>query len=394
MNSKYENTDMKMQPKKQRNLTGFFNLLSIAGLAGCALLAIWAYKNGILNSVDSLQTFIWKFGYTGMLVFILIQVVQVIIPILPGGVSCLGGVIFFGPWLGFLYNYIGICIGSIAVFGISKTIGRPVLYKMFSEKMIEKYDGWTQKDGKFLKLFALAIFFPVAPDDFLCYLAGTTKMTWKQFTAVIVLGKPFSIALLHDIGRFEQLKRYDSFEPGTMDHAAYGVKVLFDEGMIRRFLPDDKWDSIIYTAIAHHSDYELPEISDPQTLLHAKLIRDEDKLDNCRVKLVDSTSTFINVSEEELGTQNITQKIYETVFKNKCILSADRVTQMDYWVSYIVYFFDINFKESFDIIAENDYLNRIIDRIPYSNPSTKKQMKKIRTYMQKFINSHTGSRLS
>ena len=42
------------------------------------------------------------------------------------------------------------------------------------------------------------------------------------------------IALLHDIGRFEQLKRYDSFEPGTMDHAAYGVKVLFDEGMIRR----------------------------------------------------------------------------------------------------------------------------------------------------------------
>ena len=46
------------------------------------------------------------------------------------------------------------------------------------------------------------------------------------------------IALLHDIGRFEQLKRYDSFEPGTMDHAAYGVKVLFDEGMIRRFLPD------------------------------------------------------------------------------------------------------------------------------------------------------------
>ena len=37
------------------------------------------------------------------------------------------------------------------------------------------------------------------------------------------------IALLHDIGRFEQLKRYDSFEPGTMDHAAYGVKVLFDE---------------------------------------------------------------------------------------------------------------------------------------------------------------------
>lgn len=42
------------------------------------------------------------------------------------------------------------------------------------------------------------------------------------------------IALLHDIGRFEQLKRFDSFEPTTMDHAAYGVQVLFEEGMIRQ----------------------------------------------------------------------------------------------------------------------------------------------------------------
>ena len=85
--------------------------------------------------------------------------------------------------------------------------------------------------------------------------------------------------------------------------------------MIRRFLPDDKWDSIIYTAIAHHSDYELPEISDPQTLLHAKLIRDEDKLDNCRVKLVDSTNTFINVSEGELGTQNIPKRYTKQCLK-------------------------------------------------------------------------------
>ena len=49
------------------------------------------------------------------------------------------------------------------------------------------------------------------------------------------------IALLHDIGRFEQLKRFDSFEPTTMDHAAYGVKVLFEEGMIRQFVPEDTW---------------------------------------------------------------------------------------------------------------------------------------------------------
>ena len=70
-----------------------------------------------------------------------------------------------------------------------------LLYKMFPGKMIEKYLTWTELKGRFLKLFTLAIFLPVAPDDFLCYLAGTTNMTWKQFVTVIFLGKPFSIAL-------------------------------------------------------------------------------------------------------------------------------------------------------------------------------------------------------
>ena len=35
----------------------------------------------------------------------------------------------------------------------------------------------------------------MAPDDFLCWLAGTTDMTFRRFTAIILLGKPASIAL-------------------------------------------------------------------------------------------------------------------------------------------------------------------------------------------------------
>ena len=103
------------------------------------------------------------------------------------------------------------------------------------------------------------------------------------------------IALLHDIGRFEQLKRFDSFEPTTMDHAAYGVQVLFEESMIRQFVPESTWDDIIHTAIARHSDFRLEGIQDERTLFHAKMIRDADKLDNCRVKLVDSVEAMIGV---------------------------------------------------------------------------------------------------
>lgn len=195
------------------------------------------------------------------------------------------------------------------------------------------------------------------------------------------------IALLHDIGRFEQLKRFDSFEPTTMDHAAYGVQVLFDEGMIRQFVPEDIWDEIIRTAIARHSDFKLDGISDARTLLHARLIRDADKLDNCRVKLQDDLLVFMGASGEEIGAQDITPVVYDTVLNNQCIYSPDRVTRMDYWVSYVAHFCDIYFRASFDIIKEHDYLNKIIDRIPYSNPDTKKKMEQIRTHLAAFIHN-------
>ena len=141
-----------------------------------------------------MQKFIMGFGTAAGIIFVLIQIIQVIIPVIPGGVSCVAGVIVFGAGMGFVYNYVGICIGSILVFLIAKRYGRALMVKMFDKKLIDKYESWTEKNGRFTKLFALAIFLPVAPDDFLCYLAGTTRMKLKTFTAVILLGKPLSIA--------------------------------------------------------------------------------------------------------------------------------------------------------------------------------------------------------
>lgn len=199
------------------------------------------------------------------------------------------------------------------------------------------------------------------------------------------------IALLHDIGRFEQLKRFDSFEPNTMDHASYGAAILFQEGFIRQFVSEDTYDAIIYTAITKHSDFILEDITDERTLLHARLIRDADKLDNCRVKLEDALETFMGVSAEEIGAQEITPIIYDTIFQNHCILSEHRVTLMDYWISYIAYFFDLNFSVSFDIITEQDYLRRIVNRIPYSNSKTALEMKAITDHLHTYIQAHTSS---
>lgn len=179
---------------ENRNKT-LLQSISLLGLALCAGLACYGFSSGILTSPDALQKFIARFGAAGAVLFIAFEAVQEVIPILPGGLGCLGGVLLFGPWYGFLYNYIGICIGSLWAFGIAKNCGRPILKRLFSDKTIQKYDTWTETEGRFDKLFALAIFLPVAPDDFLCYLAGTTRLSWTRFTTIILLGKPAAIAL-------------------------------------------------------------------------------------------------------------------------------------------------------------------------------------------------------
>lgn len=174
------------------------------------------------------------------------------------------------------------------------------------------------------------------------------------------------IALLHDIGRFEQLKRFDSFLPDTMDHAAYGVKILFNnaphQNLIRNFIPESDFDEII---------------------------RDADKLDNCRVKLEDRLETFMDTSAEETGASAISPKVRDSILRHECILSSDRVTPMDYWISYLAYFYDINFRESLDIIEEQNYIPRIIARIPYTHPETKELMKRVEEELLEY--ARTGS---
>ena len=193
------------------------------------------------------------------------------------------------------------------------------------------------------------------------------------------------IALLHDIGRFEQLKRFGSFEPGLMDHAAYGAEILFEEGMIREFIEDSRYDEIIRMAIEKHSAYKLIGISDPCALLHAKLIRDADKLDNCRVKLEDAVETMLDVSAEEVGKQQISPEVLAQVYQKTSIDNKMRNTKMDYWVSYVAYFFDINFPETLEIIQEHQYVDRIIRRIPYSNIDTAKKMRQIGDFVNEYI---------
>ena len=105
------------------------------------------------------------------------------------------------------------------------------------------------------------------------YIAENLKLTKEDIELAELIG------LLHDIGRFEELKQTKTTCSNKFDHASYGVKMLFDDGMIRQYIDDEKYDEIIKKAIGNHSKLKIEDGLDDKTQLHTKIIRDADKLD-------------------------------------------------------------------------------------------------------------------
>lgn len=187
-------------------------ILEIAGWVIMLAFMVWCLRSGILTDQRQLEDFLKRSGMMAPVVFIVIQAVQVVIPILPGSIGCAFGVMFFGAVSGFVYNYVGICAGSVAAFLVAKRYGTAFVRNVTGDKFYRKYRGFLKKKKEFERLFALLIFLPVAPDDLLCYLAGISSMSLKRFTVIILLGKPLAI-FLYSMGLYQILQ--------------YGIKALF-----------------------------------------------------------------------------------------------------------------------------------------------------------------------
>lgn len=180
-----------MSTKNSRRL---INILTIISTIIIILLTIYWYKLGIFNSQARMKEYLADKKIIGPIIFVLIQIVQVVVPIIPGGISLLGGVVFFGPLWGFIYNYVGICIGSIIIFFLARYYGKPFILHLVSEETYQKYMKWTKNQKKYNWLFALCIVAPAAPDDVLCMISGLTEMKFSTYLLIILLGKPWTIA--------------------------------------------------------------------------------------------------------------------------------------------------------------------------------------------------------
>lgn len=167
-------------------------LSPLLGLGLSVALVWWGLDTGVLRSLENLQVFIESLGVWGPAVFMLASAASVVFPIVPAGLLVIAGPVLFGPIEGTVLNYLAVCAGSLLNFAIARHVGMELIERIFRPRTVEKFLGWT-RSGHFTRAFALAIALPIAPDDLLCYIAGTTKMRWRTYVLIILLCKPWAL---------------------------------------------------------------------------------------------------------------------------------------------------------------------------------------------------------
>lgn len=173
------------------------------------------------------------------------------------------------------------------------------------------------------------------------------------------------IALLHDIGKVEMIISNAEISGIQKDHALVSVKVI--RQMEFFCLLTEEVQSIVLNSVEHHNKVKLPKLDTEQQTLFARLLRDADKLD-----IYDSSLRFF---KEKMGFQPlmttilsntplISDKILKSIQAGKSASVDDLKTMNDYKLFLISMTFDLNFKYTFRIMSEKQYVQKIYETLP------------------------------
>lgn len=194
--------------------------------------------------------------------------------------------------------------------------------------------------------------------------------------------------MLHDVGRFEQLRRYNTFiDAQSINHAALSASVLFDEGHIRDYIDDAAEDALLRTAVAWHSAFRLPEKLDDRTRMFCQILRDADKIDILRVNVETPMEEIYNVSTEALRQSPVTPAVLDAFYEHHCILHSLKKWPADNAVGHASLVFELCYPESLRIVDEQGWLWRLLD-FKTENPDTAKAFGAIADEMKRWIGEH------
>ncbi|MFR8103808.1 MAG: HD domain-containing protein [Clostridia bacterium] len=193
------------------------------------------------------------------------------------------------------------------------------------------------------------------------------------------------IGLLHDIGRFKQFTIYHTFEDHkSIDHGKLGVQILEKDQYIDCYV-EEKYQNIIKKAIRNHNQYELEEGLTKEQKIYCNLIKDADKLDI----LYEATQIFWKGKEREIEKEEVSPAVFQIFKVNKLIPNEIKKGQLDYMIGMLSFVYDFNFKETYMILKEKEYISQILSRFQFKGSPNEGKINEIEKVINKYINQKT-----
>lgn len=196
-----------------------------------------------------------------------------------------------------------------------------------------------------------------------------------------------TIALFHDIGRFLQYAKYKTFNDGiSVNHGKLGAEILEKEKLLVN-LPEKEQELIIHT-VKFHNTFSVPSLKNPEMIFFMKLIRDADKLDIWRVFFEyyeSSKDERSSVAAHGLpDSPGYSEKILSCIYKKKPASMEDVKTLNDFKLMQLSWVYDLNFKTTFKLLLERDYINKFISKLPQTV-----EVKKASSLLHEFASHQT-----
>lgn len=152
-----------------------------------------------------LLRFIRSYPYD-WLIFIIVQIIQVVAAPIPGELTGIIGGYLFGPVWGTIYSTIGLTIGSWIAFMLARFFGEPILETMVKKEIFEKFDHFMEHKGLLVSFLLFLI--PGFPKDYLCYIMGVSRIPVGTFIVISTAGRIFGTAMLSITGSFASNGQY------------------------------------------------------------------------------------------------------------------------------------------------------------------------------------------
>ena len=214
---------------------------------------VWTRLVGCYELVcdrEAVRNLVNASGWLSFLIFIGLQIGQVVLAPIPGDVTGFLGGYLFGAWGGALLSTVGLTIGSMLNFLIGHFLGEHVVRRMVSCEAYDRYNELVQYKGV-LVIFAFFLL-PVFPKDYLCLFLGLTTMPAAVFFVVSTVGRlPGTIALsLQGASIFE--KNYMFFVVVTVLCILFAVAAYLAREPLYRWMARQSKRGVCDNASAAH----------------------------------------------------------------------------------------------------------------------------------------------